>query len=134
MKIQTVGVIGAGIMGVGLSQNLGQTGHQVILLDISEDILKRAKQELSNNVRIQRLLNKDKGIEKTKNLLAQIIFSTDHRLLVSADFVIECVTEKWDIKRDVYMAIDQVCVDSCVFASNTSAIPITRIASATRRT
>ena len=53
MDIQVVGVIGAGVMGVGVSQNLAQTGHQVILIDISESILERARQEIAKNNRFQ---------------------------------------------------------------------------------
>jgi 3-hydroxybutyryl-CoA dehydrogenase len=53
MNFQVVGVVGAGIMGVGVSQNLAQTGHQVILLDVSEEILERAKQQIKNNIRFQ---------------------------------------------------------------------------------
>lgn len=58
MNIQVVGVIGAGVMGIGVSQNLAQTGHHVLLLDISEEILERAKQEIRNSVRFQGFFNK----------------------------------------------------------------------------
>jgi 3-hydroxybutyryl-CoA dehydrogenase len=54
-------------------------------------------------------------------------------LLDSADFVVENVTEKWDIKKEVYAQLDAICPERTVFAANTSAIPITRIASATKR-
>ncbi len=54
MDIQTVGVIGAGVMGVGVAQNLAQTGHQVILVDIGDDILQAAGEQIRNNLRFQR--------------------------------------------------------------------------------
>ena len=55
MKIKQVGVIGAGVMGIGLAQNLAQTGHQVILIDISDEALEKAKVEIHKNVRFARM-------------------------------------------------------------------------------
>ena len=69
MNIQVVGVIGAGVMGIGVSQNLAQTGYQAILLDISENILERAEQEIKENIRFQSLFNKEKK-RNTSNLNA----------------------------------------------------------------
>ena len=133
MSINLVGVIGAGVMGVGVAQNLAQCGHQVVLVDVAEEILKRAEQELRYNVRLQSFLMKDKPTKSAGDLLRQITFSTSHEPLVNADFVIENVTEKWEIKKEVYAQLDTVCPTQCVFAANTSAIPITRIASVTKR-
>ncbi|MDF0552710.1 3-hydroxyacyl-CoA dehydrogenase NAD-binding domain-containing protein [Kamptonema sp. UHCC 0994] len=133
MNIQIVGVIGAGVMGVGVSQNLAQTGYQTILLDISENILERAEQEIKENIRFQGLFNKQKKLLPPDDILKRITFSTNFKLLDRADFVVENVTEKWDIKKEVYAQLDAICPEKTVFAANTSAIPITRIASATKR-
>ncbi|BAP56501.1 3-hydroxyacyl-CoA dehydrogenase [Thioploca ingrica] len=132
MDIKTVGVIGAGVMGIGVAQNLAQTNHQVILIDIAENILEKAKQNIRNNIRFQGFFNK-KNIEKTENVLPKILFTSDYQLLKNADFVVENVVEKWDIKKDVYAQIDVICPEHCIFAANTSAIPITRIGSITKR-
>ena len=131
MEIQTVGVIGAGVMGTGVAQNLAQTGHDVVLIDISTDILERAEEEIRNNIRLQSLFNK--GAKIPGDAIEKITFTTDYQLLKNADFVVENVVEKWDVKEDVYARIDAICPDRCVFAANTSAISITRIASATQR-
>lgn len=133
MNIQVVGVIGAGVMGIGVSQNLSQTGYQVILVDISEAILESAEQEIKKNIRFQTLFNKEKKISSSDDILKKITFSTNYKLLDCADFVVENVTEKWDIKKEVYAQLDTICPERTVFAANTSAIPITRIASATKR-
>ncbi|MBD2345778.1 3-hydroxyacyl-CoA dehydrogenase family protein [Anabaena subtropica] len=133
MNIQTVGVVGAGVMGIGVAQNLAQTGHQVILVDISENILDKAKHEIRNNIRFQSFYHKSDNTETPDSVLKRIEFSTDYKNLENTDFVIENVTEKWDIKREVYHLLDSICPADCVFAANTSAIPITRIASATKR-
>ncbi|MEG4391406.1 3-hydroxyacyl-CoA dehydrogenase NAD-binding domain-containing protein [Microcoleus sp. BROC3] len=133
MNIQVVGVVGAGVMGIGVSQNLAQTGYQVILVDISEAILESAEQEIKKNIRFQTLFNKEKKTGSPDESVKKITFSTNYKLLDSADFVVENVTEKWDIKKEVYAQLDAICPERTVFAANTSAIPITRIASATKR-
>jgi len=133
MTNQVVGVIGAGVMGAGVAQNLAMTGQRAILIDISEAILERARTEIFQNLRFQGLFNKSEKRVDAKEITRLIEFTTDQRLLSEADFVIENVTEKWEIKKQVYEQIDSICPQHCVFAANTSAIPITRIASATRR-
>ncbi|WP_346016710.1 3-hydroxyacyl-CoA dehydrogenase NAD-binding domain-containing protein [Chroococcidiopsis sp. CCMEE 29] len=133
MNIQVVGVIGAGVMGIGVSQNLAQTGHHVLLLDISEEILERAKQEIRNSVRFQGFFNKNEKSENPDDILNRIKFSTNYQLLEDAEFIIENATEKWEIKKDIYSKIDAICQPNTVFAANTSAISITRIASVTKR-
>lgn len=132
MKIQVVGVIGAGVMGVGVSQALAQTGHDVILIDISEEILERAQQEIKNNLRFHLMLNKNCA-ESPDTILQRINLTTDYKYLSAAEFVVENATEKWEIKKDIYAKIDKICPSETVFAANTSAISITRIASVTQR-
>ncbi|HVB20489.1 MAG TPA: 3-hydroxyacyl-CoA dehydrogenase family protein [Ktedonobacteraceae bacterium] len=133
MDIRITGVVGSGVMGVGVAQSLAQAGYKVILLDISEEILKRAKDEITRNMRFQRLFNKSAGQESIDTILERITYTTEYAPFADADFVIENVTEKWEIKQQVYIQLDAVCPPHCVFAANTSAISITRIGSATRR-
>lgn len=133
MKIKTVGVIGAGVMGIGVAQNLAQTHHQVLLLDVSEEILERAEREIKNNIRFQGFFQKKENAETPDDILQRIKFSTNYQVLEEAEFVIENTTEKWEIKKDVYAKIDRICPKDCVFAANTSAISITRIGSVTKR-
>lgn len=131
--MQVVGVVGAGVMGVGVAQNLAQTKHHVLLIDVSEAILERAKQEIKNNLRFQGFFQKTEKAENLDEILNRIKFSTDYQVLEEAEFVIENTTEKWEIKQEVYGKIDAICPKDSVFAANTSAIPITRIASVTKR-
>jgi len=132
MSIETVGVIGAGVMGAGVAQNLAQTGHRVVLLDLSDEILARARASIERDMRFQSLFKKGDG-ERPADVLARIEFTTDYTPLADADFVVENVTERWELKRGVYAELDEACPERCVFAANTSAISITRIGSATRR-
>jgi 3-hydroxybutyryl-CoA dehydrogenase len=79
------------------------------------------------------LLKRGESQSSTGDVLKLITFSEDPGLLERADYVIENATEKWEVKREIYNKIDSICPERCVFAANTSAIPITRIASATKR-
>lgn len=134
MEIRVVGVVGAGVMGTGLAQNLAQTGHQVILVDVTEDRLAKARQEIRQGVRMQGFFKKKAASGETvEETLSRIRFTVDDSPLKDADFVIENVVEKWDVKQEVYRRLDQICPQPCVFGANTSAISITRIASATSR-
>lgn len=132
MDYEIVGVIGAGVMGSGVAQNLAQTGHRVVLVDISEPILDRARQEIRNGVRALSFFNK-KAAADPREVLERIRFTTDYTQLSEVAFVVENVTEKWSIKKAVYEQIDAICRSDVVFAADTSAISITRIASATKR-
>jgi 3-hydroxybutyryl-CoA dehydrogenase len=133
MTVHTVGIVGAGVMGAGLAQNLAQTGYAVTLTDLSDEILDRAREEIRRNVRFHGMFDKSRRRADPDETLRSICFSTDLARLAGADFVIENVTEKWEVKRSLYAELDAVCAPQVVFAANTSAIPITRIASATRR-
>lgn len=133
MSTQVVGVIGAGVMGTGVAQNLAQVGHRVILLDIADDILKRSKGEIRNSIRLHRMLNKAEGQESIDEILRRITFSTDYALLKDADFVIENAVEKWEVKKPIYEQLDAICPEHCIFLVNTSCISITKIGALTRR-
>lgn len=134
MEHKTIGVVGAGVMGIGVAQNLAQTGHDVVLLDLSQEILDHARQEIRSGVRSFTLFNPQSGLATDpREVLARIRFSTDYDSLGGAEFVVENVTEKWEIKQQVYRRLDAICPPGVIFAANTSAIPITRIASLTSR-
>ncbi len=133
MDIQTVGVVGAGVMGIGVAQNLAQAGFRVLLLDVSSEVLQRAKKDIIKNIRFSLLFDKTGRDESIENIVERIVFTTDYSTFADADFVIENATEKWEIKKPIYEQLETVCPSRCIFAANTSAISITRIASATRR-
>lgn len=134
MRPQSVGVIGAGVMGVGVAQNLAETGHQVVLVDLNDEKLDKARQNIRRNLRMRGLFTKEKEpSESTTVVLGRISTTCDYSMLDSVDFVIENVVENWKVKEEVYKLLDEACPGKCVFGANTSAISITRIASATRR-
>ncbi len=133
MERQIVGVVGAGVMGVGVAQNLAQTGHKVFLLDLNEDILRKANEEIRRNLRLQRMMSKERAQMSDADIMEHITFTTDYAPFAGVDFVVENVIETWEAKREVHARLDAVCPAHAVFAANTSAISITKIGAVTRR-
>src|SRR5215475_2585843 len=131
-RLETIGVIGAGVMGVGLAHALAQSGLHTLLIDVSDSILESALGQIRNNIRFQRLFHKNQG-SGPEEILGRIKVSADYDVLRDADFVVENVTEKLAVKTEVYRRLDAICPPRCIFAANTSAIPITRIGGMTSR-
>src|SRR5262249_35376682 len=129
--VSRIGVVGAGVMGVGVAESLARAGHETVLVDVSDEILERSASQIRSNMRFGRLLGYAGG--DADRAPAEISYSTDYARLGDVDFVIKNVTERWDVKKQVYPLLDATCPEHCVFAANTSAIPITRIASLTSR-
>jgi 3-hydroxybutyryl-CoA dehydrogenase len=132
MKPEIIGVVGAGVMGVGVAHSLVMSHFRVRLIDITNEKLAAARQQIRQNIRLHNMMSRSHGMS-ADDALANITFSTDYDILSDADFVIENVVEHWPVKRDVYKIIDPICPPHTVFAVNTSAIPITKVASATTR-
>ncbi|MEU4550107.1 3-hydroxyacyl-CoA dehydrogenase family protein [Nonomuraea dietziae] len=126
-----IGVIGAGVMGVGVAQNLAQTGHDVVLVDKDERVLREALATIGRNTRMSRLMG-GPALDPDE-VLSRITTAVGAAGAAKADLVIENVTENWDVKREVYETLDAECGPDTVFVVNTSAIPITKVAAVTRR-
>ncbi|MNO20660.1 putative 3-hydroxybutyryl-CoA dehydrogenase [compost metagenome] len=131
--MKKVGVIGAGVMGVGVAQNLAQSGFNVRLVDVNEDILAHAKRDIYNNARMHQFYTRGKESFDPDEVLSRIESNLHIDVLCDCDFVIENVTEKWDVKKEIYPALDKICPESAVFAVNTSCMSITKIGALTRR-
>lgn len=128
-----VGVVGAGTMGIGGAHAFALAGFDVVLVDNSSRALERARAEIAGNARMYGLLDKRIAAVPPDEIVARIKFADDIKALSNVDFVLENVTEKWSVKEDLYRAMDGICGEHCVFAVNTSAIPITRLADVTDR-
>jgi len=133
MPVERVGVIGAGVIGKGVAQDLAQTGHEVVLVDVSDEILEDARDELTRAVRFHHLVASGAERQNTAEVMGRVTLSTDYGDLALADFVVENVTEDWHVKKDVFRELDRSCKAECILATNTSAIPVTALASETRR-
>lgn len=132
MRFETVGVVGAGVMGTGLAQDLAQHDHRVILVDLGDGPLDHARATIRQSVRMQGFFSKKKG-PSADEVLAKIEFTDDYERLAEARFVVENVVEKWPVKEEVHRRIDGVVPDDCVVGVNTSCISITQVGSVTRR-
>jgi 3-hydroxybutyryl-CoA dehydrogenase len=136
MTFQKIGVVGAGVMGTGVAQVVARAGREVVLVDVSRAQLERAAAAIRRDLRMQALFEKGgpAGPAVTADeVLGRIALTEDYGELAGAGLVVENVVESWPVKEEVYRLLDGVCPDECVFAANTSALSITRIASATGR-
>jgi 3-hydroxybutyryl-CoA dehydrogenase len=132
MAIQTVGVVGCGLMGAGIAQVCAEAGYTVVVREVSEELLGRGLE------RIQSFLKK--GIEKGKisperlrEIMGRLDGTTSLEALGRVDLVIEAVVENLETKREVYGVLDGVCGPQTIFASNTSSLSITEMAAVTKR-
>src|SRR5437773_9433565 len=133
MKFTRIGVLGAGNIGTGVVTDLVLHGISAVVVDISENILKRAQTEVLNNVRFAPLLSKTLPRITRDDALQRMVLTTDLKVVASCDFIIENVTEDWHAKKPVYENLDRVTPPEVCFGANTSCISITRIAGATKR-
>ena len=130
MAIEKVFIVGSGLMGSGIAQVCAQAGVQVFINDISQEILNKALKNFSWSV--GKFVEKGKLKESVETIMGRIKTGTDFAAAGQADLAIEAVFEKLELKREIFRKLDEVCQARALLASNTSAIPITELASVTR--
>ncbi|MER5637674.1 3-hydroxyacyl-CoA dehydrogenase family protein [Kitasatospora sp. NPDC002227] len=129
---QQIAVIGAGLMGAGIAQVSAQAGHPVVLRDVTEEALQRGMAGIRASY--EKFVSKGKlTAEDAEAALGRITTTTDLDAVSEADIVIEAVFEKFEVKEAVFRELDKLAKDGAVLGSNTSAIPITKIAAVTGR-
>jgi 3-hydroxybutyryl-CoA dehydrogenase len=131
MRIEKVFIVGAGLMGSGIAQVCAQAGIGVILSDVKQKSIDKGLENIAWSV--GRFIEKGKLREAKDTILSRIESENDLSRSSEADLVIEAVFEKLDVKLQVFKELDEVSKPDAIIASNTSAIPITEIASATKR-
>lgn len=132
MEIKTIGVVGAGTMGTGIAHLAAMSGYNVILRDIDMAFIDRSTKNMDKLM--ARSVEKGKMTEEARQAaLARIKATTELEDLAPADFVIEVVLERMDLKREVFQALDRICRPEVVLATNTSSMSITEIAATTGR-
>ncbi|WP_262701583.1 MULTISPECIES: 3-hydroxyacyl-CoA dehydrogenase family protein [Streptomyces] len=125
-------VIGAGLMGSGIAQVSAQAGWDVVLRDVTDEALRRGTDTIRASY--EKFVSKGKlAADEAERALGRITTTTDLDAAADADVVVEAVFEKIEVKREIFGALDELVKDDTILASNTSAIPITKIAAATRR-
>lgn len=130
--MKKISVIGAGTMGSDIAQVFAKKGFDVVVRDITDEIIARATEKLNKS--LDRSVEKGKMTKSEKNdLLGHITFTTELSKLADSDVVIEAILEDTKLKQEVFKELDGICKKEAIFASNTSSISITEIASAITR-
>ena len=132
MKIQKVGIIGAGNMGSGIAQKIAQEDIQVVMVDVEDRFVKKGLENIKKNL-LEAVERRIFTEEQTKEILGRITGTTNKDDLRDADIVIEAVFEDLNVKKDLFKYLDSICKDKTVFASNTSSFSITELASSVNR-
>ena len=132
MTIKTIGVIGAGTMGAGIAQVCAQAGFKVVMRDIAEKFVNNGLNMISKN--LDREVKKNRLSQEDANAITGRILGTVNLAgLAECDFIIEAVIEQMSLKKELYQELDKICPARTIFASNTSGLSITEMASYTGR-
>lgn len=120
-------VFGAGNMGARIAEVFLTNGHEVTMLDIKQEFVDRGVKTITNDLSF--LVKKEKMTEEKKNeLLASLKTSLDRKVAADADFVMEVILERMDLKKELLQELDQICPANTIIGSNTSALSITEMA------
>src|ERR1700686_1614039 len=132
MTIQKVGVVGCGLMGSGIAQVAAAAGFPTVVCEVSGEIVEKGLKNIDKN--LARLVEKGALDESKKaEIRGRLKGTTALEDLKDCDVVIEAIIEQLPAKRELFSALDALCPPSTIFASNTSSLTITEIATATRR-
>lgn len=131
--MKNITVIGAGTMGNGIAHTFAQFGYKVSLVDVSQENLDNGVATISKN--LDRMLAKEKitPSEKASTLNNISTFTKLEEGAKNADLVVEAASENENIKLEIFKTLDKVCPSNCILSTNTSSIPITKIAAVTNR-
>jgi len=131
MQINKVFIMGSGLMGRGIAQVTATAGYDVILMDVNEDSLVSAMDNVKWS--LEKFKQKGKIQEEVAVIINRITATTDINAAADADYVIEVIPEVLELKQEVFKKLDTICRPEVVITTNTSAIPITVLANATNR-
>jgi len=130
--VKAIGIVGAGQMGKGIAQISAQTGFKVIVVGHYEEMLKKAKRDIENS--LKRAVEIGKITKKDQNKITSLLtFSKELKSLKEVDIVIEAVVENASVKEDIFSNLDKICPPHVILTTNTSSIPIARLAKVTHR-
>jgi 3-hydroxybutyryl-CoA dehydrogenase len=132
MAIQKVGVVGCGLMGSGIAQVCAQAGFPTVVREVSAEIVDKGLKSIEKN--LARLVEKNTISDAQKNeIRGRLRGTTSLDDLKDCDVIVEAIIEQLPAKRELFSALDALCPPSTIFASNTSSLTITEIATATKR-
>jgi 3-hydroxybutyryl-CoA dehydrogenase len=129
MEMKKIGVLGAGTMGSGIAQVAAQNKHEVVLVDVNQEMLNKA--EISLDKVLTRLVEKNTiSADEKGNIQGRITYSTDMSDFSSCGLLIEAIVENLEVKHKVFAAIEGIVSEECILASNTSSLSIASIGAA----
>ena len=133
MSIKNIGIVGSGIMGSGIAQVSAAAGYNIVIQDVSKEALERAGSGIKNS--LEKFASKGKiKPEEVEAALSRIQYTTDlKKACENADLIVEAVFENLAIKHELFQKLNELSKPEAILASNTSALPITEIASVTDR-
>jgi 3-hydroxybutyryl-CoA dehydrogenase len=132
MTIQKVGVVGCGLMGSGIAQVAAASGFSTIVREVSAELLDKGLKSIDKN--LNRLAEKGTITEAVKSeIRGRLRGTTKIEDLKDCDVIVEAIIEQLPAKRELFSALDVICPATTIFASNTSSLTITEIATATKR-
>lgn len=132
MAIQKVGVVGCGLMGSGIAQVCAASGFPTTVREVSKELVDKGLKGIEKN--LTRLVEKGTVTEAAKNeVRGRLKGTTNLEDLKECDLIIEAIIEQLPAKRELFAALDELCPAATIFASNTSSLTITEIATATKR-
>ena len=127
-----VAVFGAGNMGLDIAQVFAVKGHDVVVRDISDELIQKGEERLK--VSLARQVEKGRRTQAEADAIsAKIVFTTNMRQAADADLIVEAIVENVSIKKDLFRQLDTIVKPEAIFATNTSSISPTELASATKR-
>src|SRR5271166_2011167 len=126
-EIQTVGVVGAGTMGSGIAHVFARTAFRVLLCDVEQRFLDRALAQIRTNLGRESAKGKllESDIDPTLDRIAPTV---DREALSAAEFVVEAASERFELKSEIFRALDRIVPETAILATNTSSISITKLA------
>src|SRR5260221_9678798 len=132
MAIQKVGVVGCGLMGSGIAQVCAHAGFTTVVREVSADLVEKGLKSIEKN--LARLVEKGTLTEAAKaEVRGRLKGTTSLEDLKDCDLIVEAIIEQLPVKRELFGALDKLCLPQTIFASNTSSLTITEIAAATKR-
>ena len=132
MEIKKVGVVGCGFMGSGITQVCAQSGYQVVVSEVNDELLNKGLTTIDYYLTRSVLKGKISQLDKD-SALARIKGTTNTKDFSDCDLVIEVVPENIDLKKEVFVKVDKICPERTTLASNTSCISIFELAKVTNR-
>lgn len=121
--------MGAGVMGSDIALDLSLHSYSVILKDITEEAVQKAREKIKKNFKLIQLMKRSLSVSSLEEILFRIRFVTDYKGFDKVEIVIENITENYELKKTLYLELDNICNENVIYGVNTSCISITKIGS-----